>query len=380
MPAISPRSTRPLAALLGLAALSSGCAMELPDARLIIDRRVLAIRTEVTGTLIPDEGETPKAQALPFETVTVTPFVVDPNGPVDPEDIDAVWLACQLGPGQGLFSCLQDAMPVALDELSECETPSFEDLGDIENLPEPASPCIIDRAPIPEYGVPLAANTLIGGSIELTMIAGSEDGTTTERCANELLSGEFELPNDCLFALQRLDVGPIEQLALLAEMFGVELPGFEAPDPEDIPEPDRHPRISEIRVGQVEDGEQVGEVEVVSSGARVQAPLGATLQIEVDSPEEDLQTFLIPVNNGASFDERDEAYSGDWFRTWGTFLAGTSDDPQSFNRWTLEPGSQDETERPVDDLARLFYVVRDGRQGVNWFWLEVEVEDPAEDP
>jgi hypothetical protein len=25
----------------------------------------------------------------------------------------------------------------------------------------------------------------------------------------------------------------------------------------------------------------------------------------------------------------------------------------------------------------MYYVVRDGRQGVNWFWFELEVTDPV---
>lgn len=363
-------------------AMTTGCAMELPDPRLIIKHRVLAIRTEVTGTLLPEDPELadrPKAEALPFETVTLDPFIVNADGPVDPESLDLVWIACQLTPGQGLFACLQDAMPLKLEDIPACESPGFADIdfSDFENLPEVASPCVIGREGRPEYDVPISASVFISGSIELTMIGGVPDGTDTDTCARELLSGEFDLPNDCLFAVQRLNVGPLEQLALLAEMFGAEIPGLEAPDPEDVPEADRHPRISEIRVGSVnDDGEQVGNAQTIVSGDTVSFPLGATLQVEVDSPEEDLQTFLIPVNNGESFEERSEGYAGDWFLTWGLLLAGTSDDPSSYNQWTLEQGSQDEDERPPNDRARMYYVVRDGRQGVNWFWFEVEVTDP----
>jgi hypothetical protein len=42
----------------------------------------------------------------------------------------------------------------------------------------------------------------------------------------------------------------------------------------------------------------------------------------------------------------------------------------------LTPGEQDETETPPDDIARMYYVVRDGRQGVNWFWFELETTLP----
>jgi hypothetical protein len=378
---MTARRTVTFAALSLGAVIMSACAQDLPEPNLIINHRVLAIRTAVTTPLIPDPDPmvdllTPKAQALPFETVEITPFIVNPEGPVDPEQLDIVWIACELTLGQGLFACLQEAMPLSLDELPECSEPSLDELmGD--ELPEFENPCLIAREGTPEFVVPLSANVFIGGSLELTMIAGVPDGTSTDDCAAELLRGEYDLPNDCLFAVQRLNVGPIEQLLVLAQMFGIEIPGFEVPDPEDVPDADRNPRITEVRVGLVdEEGEQIGDAFIIPQGGMVEAPRDATMQIEIDSPEEDLQTYLVPVNNGESYEERSETYDGAWFRTWGTMLSASSDDPSSFNRWTLTQGEQDEGETPVEDRARLYYVVRDGRQGVNWFWFEVQVVEP----
>lgn len=366
-----------------LAALALGCAMDLPEPGLIISTRVLAIKTTVTQPLIPDpaDAETPKAQALPFETVTIEPFVVGPLGPIDPESIDPVWIACELTAGQGLFACIQDAMPIALDEIPECEAPNFADLMDLSELPEPVSPCLIGRSGVPEYTVPISANVFIGGAIELTMIAGDPAGTSTDECARQLLGGDYELPNDCIFAVQRLSVGPLEQLLLLADMFGAPIEGFEVPDPEDVPDPDRHPRISEVRVSLVgEDGEPIDEGTPIVAGDLVEVPLASVLRVDVVSPEDDLQTFPVAVNNGESFEDRDESYAGSWFRTWGTLLAGSSDDPASYNEWAFAPGEQDPEDvlAPPDERARLYYVVRDGRQGVNWFWFEVATTEPLE--
>ena len=371
------------AAVLGGAGGAAGCAMDLPDARVIISHRVLAIQTAVVasvypGAVDPDPDAPTKAQALPFETVEITPFLVNEDGEVDPDSLDIVWLACELTPGQGLFACLQDAMPLALDDIPECVAPSFDVFmsEDLE-LPELDSPCVIGREGTPEYVVPFAANVFVGGSMELTMIAGVPGGTATDVCAAELLAGNYDLPDDCLFAVQRLNVGPVEVLLSFAASFGFEIPGFEVPDPEDVPEPDQNPRITEVRVGIIgEDGEQVGDAVVMDYGGTFTAPRESLLQIEVDSPAEDLQTFQIPVNNGESFEDRDEAYQGDWYRTWGRFLSGSSDDPMSYNQWTLSQGDQDETEIPPEDKARVYYVVRDGRQGTNWFWFEVDVTEP----
>jgi hypothetical protein len=377
MPESMPRR-RSLALLVALAG-AAGCAQDLPDERLIISHRVLAIRTAVTASLVPDaelDADRPKAQALPFETVEITPFIVNQDGEVDPDSLDVIWLACELTPGLGLFACVSDSFPTTLADIPDCEVPDINELSGTE-LPEMVSPCLIAREGSPEYIAPLTANVFVGGAIELTMIAGVPGGTSTDECAKQLLGDEYDLPNDCLFAVQRLSMGPVELLVQLAADFGVEIPGIEVPDPEDVPEPDRNPRITEVRVGIIdEEGMQVGDAQVVPYGGMFSAPLGAVLQIEVDSPEEDLQTFLIPVNNGESYEERDEAYQGDWYRTWGEFLSGSSDDPMSYNLWTLVQGEQDEMETPPGDRARLYYAVRDGRQGVNWFWFEVEVTEP----
>lgn len=373
------------ATLATLASLALGCATDLPEQGLIISTRVLAIKTTVTTPLIPDDAdaETPKAQALPFEVVTIEPFVVGPEGPIEPDSIDPVWIGCELRAGQGLFACIQAAMPLTLDELPECVAPSFADLEDTTALPEPVSPCLIGRTGMPEYTVPLSANVFIGGAIELTMIAGSPTGTSTDDCARELLSGDYELPDDCIYAVQRLSVGPIEQLLALAAMFGVPLEGFEVPDPEDIPEADRHPRITEVRVNlQDPEGEPVGESTPINLGDVVEVPLGVTMRIDVVSPAEDLQVFPVAINNGESFEDRDEAYSGHWYRTWGTLLAGGSDDPESWNEWNFVPGAQDPKDEPAppDERAILYYVVRDGRQGVDWFWFEVATVELEPDP
>lgn len=379
---VTPMTARFVLVGLTLSLSLSGCALDLPDPRLVIKHRVLAIQTAVTVPLIPDpdpqvDALTPKAQALPFETVEITPFIVNPEGPVDPDSLDMLWIACELTPGQGLFACLQAAMPLTVDELPECSEPSLADLM-VDELPESESPCLIAREGSPEYVVPLSANAFIGGSIELTMIAGIPNGTPTDTCAAEVLRGDHDLSDDCLVAVQRLSLGPIEQLAIVAESFGVELPGFEAPDPDDVPEPDRNPQITEIRVGIVADGEQIGNAAIIESGDVVSVPREAILQVEVDSPEANLQTYAIPVNNGESFEARDETYQGDWYRTWGTLLSGTSDDPSSYNQWTLSQGEQDEEQTPPGDRALIYYVVRDGRQGVNWMWFELQVGEPLE--
>jgi hypothetical protein len=360
-----------------LTAALVACADELPQEGLIVTTRVLAIRADVTVSIVDegDEFETTRAQALPFETVHITPFIVSPDGPVDPADTDPVWLACELGPGQGLFGCISAAFPTDLDELEACPIPSFEDLQGEEPPPFP-SPCIIARTGAPDFVVPVAPAVFTGGSFELTMIASTPGGTSTDACAEPFLGGDHELPNDCIYAVQRLTLGPVERLALLAQELGFEFPGVEAPDPEDVPEGDRNPRISAFDVSVLDDAGEPGEPTAVADGATLMATLLEILRLDVVSPEEDLQTYPISVNNGESFEERVENYGGRWYRTWGRTLSDFSDDPESYNEWTLSPGSQDETEAPPEGRAWLYYVVRDSRAGVAWHSFAIEVDEP----
>lgn len=370
-------------------AFGTACGGELPISERIATTRVLAVRSQVIASpLMPDGPElAPRCEALPFETVRLTPWVVTPEGPLgldNQENFDPLWIACNLTPGRGLFACIKDAFPTSLADIPACPEPSLTDLaGGFDALPEMRGPCILpdDGSPDGEqdFTVPLAGNLLLGGDIEVTMISRSPGSPTTTECAAPFLADESELPNDCLYAVQRVSVGPTERLLALAGMFGVELPPElgEPPDPEDIPDSDRNPRIQDFRVLLIHPDADDEDLGPQPRGAVIQAAPGDTLKILTNAPETDLQEYLVPINGGADGSEpRTETYDGSWFRTWGTLLANSSDDPMSMDDWTMKRGSQDETETAPDGRATLYYVLRDGRQGVDWWWISVEVAAP----
>jgi hypothetical protein len=348
----------------------------------VIDARVLAIRTEVTAPLpgvdAPDQA--PRAQALPLETVKVTPFIVGPDGPYEPEEFSPVWIACELSPGLGTLSCIDAATPIALPDLPECADVDLMTLLAGEDLPEFVSPCVLSRETAPEFVVPFAPSFFVGGSLELTMVAGTPGGTQSEACAEPFLNGDYALPDDCLYAVQRVNVGPIERLFLLASEFGMEIEGLELPDPESVPDGDRNPRITRLEFEITDAGGAVGPRTEIDPGGTIPAPPGSTVRVYTTSPEEDLQVYPVDVNNGESSEEKTETYEGDWYRTWGELLETGSDDPESYNDWILTPGRQDDGERPPDDRAFLYYVLRDGRQGVNWWTLALETPAPRPQP
>lgn len=370
-----------LIAALGLCA-APGCGDPLPSSRQITSTRVLAMRSEVIGPLFPemDPDAALRCQALPFETVRLTPFIVDPTGPIEPQAIEPLYIACNLNASQGLFACLRSAIPTDLASIPECPLPSFVDLDPEAEAPaEPPSPCIVPADGsddgLQDLTIPFATTLIAGGDVEVTMIGHMEGGPSTTACADMLLSGDTELPNDCIFAVQRVSVGPIEALLLLASMFGVELPPElvgELPAPEDVPDGDRNPRIESFSASVLRPDGSLEELGQLSPGDTITAALGDVIQFTTTAPEGDLQTYPVQVNNGESTEDKNEAYDARWFVSWGELLSGTSDDPTSVNDWSLTPRlEQEEPERPEGDVGTLFYVVRDGRQGVDWWWLHL---------
>lgn len=379
-------------ALLATSALLSlgtslACAPDLPSAQRIAEPRILALRADVVGPLFPDEADDlgARCEALPFEKVRLTPFMAAPEGALDVAgpDFDPIWIACNLGFGEGLFACLKGALPLALDDLPVCPTPSFADIDPTSmELPDSPSPCRLPDDGSPDgrqdLVVPLAANLLIGGDLEVTMISRGPGSPDTRACADALLGAAADLPNDCIYAVTRVPVGPTERMLALAEMFGVMLPPQlgEAPDPEDIPDSDRNPRIATFNVTRIDPEGNATDLGEQPRGATVDVRLGDTLRIDTTTPEVDLQSYLVPINAGAGgggSETQQERLDGSWYRTWGVLLAGGSDDPKSYNEWTMELGKDDEEESPPEGRATLYYVLQDSRSGVDWWWLNANV-------
>ncbi len=376
------RSRLPLlgAALATLGVLGVGCGMDLPQRNRVISIRPLALKVTVTGPLAPEEPDAlPRAQALPLEQVTLQPFFGGPEGPVPADTLEPIWLACSNSPGLALGDCLQgviDEGEIGVDDIPECDQVDFAML-DFEELPAPQNPCFFGAGEAePAFTVPLNTTLLSGGEMEIHFIAGNPGVRTSQECLEARFRGEETFPDTCLLMTQRISIGPIENLILLAGEFGVDL-GFPEPDPESIPEPDRHFEIVRFQVGEAdEDNQFVDEPVDVAFGEIIEVPAGRPLRIEVEQPEDQLQTYPIPAENDTTVD-RDEYYQAQWFRTWGSLLGDTSDDPVSFTVYTFGKGSQDETDVPPTDneTAYVYYVVRDSRAGVAWYWFGLQAAE-----
>lgn len=374
-PSTAIRSASALAVLLGS---TVGCGMGLPFEERIAGLRPLALRVEVDD---PSAGEDDpvKAEALPFDTVRAVPFFVDVEGPLElpaiAETLEPRWIVCNLAPIEGLGSCLANAAPLQPADVPECPAVDVSAIDpESGELPMFPSPCEVTggTAAQPEFVVPLDINYLFGGDIELTMVGHLPDSGDTDRCYEQLLDGGTEADSSCLFVTQRVAVGPDGVLTDLASQLGLpEIEGIgDVPDP--LPAPDTHPRIQSFVVRELDaEGNELAVFQP-QRGEVINVSAGNQLDIETQAPEGDLQTFPIPTEDG--FVDEDEAYDGRWYTTWGTLLSDSSDDPLSLNSWTLERGEQDEEgDLPPGGRATMFYVLRDGRQGVDWWWFHAEV-------
>lgn len=344
------------------------CDGDLPDRYRVVETRILAARLAVDG----DEADDARVEVLPEEVLTIEPLLVDPSGRIPPARVDALWLACTISPGQAPFACIAQGFPRDLDAVPRC--PAIEPSASWIDVPEFPSPCVVPqrRDGTAVLGVPPVPTLLASGALELTFIAGSPGGTSTDRCADELLAGAYDVPTDCMYGVHLAPVGPADALVERAAERGVVLP----PVPTlEVAQADRNPRITSFTAAVRTGDDRRTEPVEIDRGAILEVRRGDTLELQTVAPREDLQRFGVPVNGGTSLDVATEAYTGRWYVTWGELVSDLSLDPESTNAWTIEATSDDDDAGPPDGVAHLMYVVRDGRSGVAWWWFGVRVVD-----
>ncbi|MBV1861783.1 MAG: hypothetical protein KUG77_25410 [Nannocystaceae bacterium] len=353
---------------------AGGCGEGLPPYEKVAEHRILSAPVRVTGPYESPpvrEGFT-RAEAFPGETVQVRPFAVSQEGIVDPGDLDLRWIACELFAGRGALGCLSQAFPTQLDRLPECDFQTLEVA--VETGPRMlASPCVLPPGAVAEFAVPVSNGVLSGADIELTAVGSTPGGTPSEDCAADFLAGKGNVPDDCLYAVQVVDLVGSARLFEWAGSVGLETDGVAPVDPTAADETDLHPHISSFRVGvQLESGADPDLVDIPLGGEFI-VRAGQTIRIEVASPEDELQDFSVAVNDGTQAEAAREAYAGQWFITWGSLLSADSQDPASFNEWTLQ-AVDDDAQEPAGGVAYLYYVVRDGRNGASHWWFSLRFD------
>ena len=379
----SRANPRTVPLLVVIAALTA-CAGELPGPEDITYTRVLALRVEVEEE--PPAGEGQRSEALPLETVSITPWIVDPDGPLDTAAIEAlepIWLACNALPRADLGTCLGVTRPLDASDIPDCVAPTipaaaaFPPATDADEppfgdeLPESPSPCRLTAGTParPELTVPLVPSFLFGGDIEITMVASADSDTSSGDCLADYLEKADSLADACMFSTQRVAIGPDGQLLALAEMLGFDITDL-GPIPDEIPEPDRNPTITSFRSGVNEDDGGSVRYTEVPFGSTLVLEAGQTLDMLTEVDPDDLQTYLVPQDNGETFTDREETVYGMWFKTWGRLLANDSQEVESYNAWRAI--ADDDSDVP--EFVNIYYVLRDSRHGVDWWWFRVELD------
>ncbi len=364
--------------VLGLAA--GGCGAGLPDPDFIAHPRILALDAVVEAPADPVLGT--RAEAMPFESVRLTPHLADPDGPFDPQSIAALdpqWFACTLRPGQGVGGCLLDARPLAPAAIPACPAPDAVDPGALDPSDpssfESPTPCRLTEGPpeAPTLPVFLDPLFLLGGDLEVAFVAGLGGAYDTDRCVADLLSEPgTPLSYDCLVGVRRLAIGPDSTLAALAESFGVPAPGPPPPDPPETP--DFNPVLDAITVTVSGQG---GPFEI-ASGELVEAPIGALLEVVVSVTPDSAQDYLIVVDDAGTprYETRTERLTGDFSSTWGYIEFGDSQGLEHRNQWTLMQAEEQDPKLP-GDVVHLFVVVRDDRTGATFVKIPVRLTGPG---
>lgn len=307
------------------------CTFDLPDSTAIDYRRTLAIQTRVVEPPEDPSVTQTRAEVRPMETLELTALVADPDGLVDVEAaLDPIWIACERVSGQPSFACLDEALPLTLADLPGCDLAEF--------------PCLAGRAPRLTFTVPTIT---AGASLDFTMIAATADGARdSDGCAGPLLAGDTDPPNDCMFAVHNVVIGP--------------LPGVEA---------NRNPDV-DVEANLLDASGEVVESLGTVGGTAVAVP--SNRRLELIGVARDPQAYEIPIIEDGELvgaERVEESFSGVWLRTGGEFeqggLGGGGGPFAGDGLETVWSGDRD---------ATLILVVRDGRGGVGWTVVDVSVD------
>ena len=263
-----------------------GCSAPQPNPWWLVEHvEPLAVRLEVIaeGPWATDPpGRRRFADPLPLDTVQVTPFVVDPDGPVSLEDLDAAWVLCDFNDG----TCLDDlALRGSLPACEVAEPYRFESclLGR-----GPRATFTFGLPPVPEEPITTLAGLRFGHRYR--MIAGIPGVEETDVCIERLRRRESMF--DCIMMAGSVSFGPVHRMVEVMTDLGAEVwvPPEEL-DPREFR--NRHPEIERFFVTNLDTDTWT----TVPSGGTLEVEPGTRLSLEWLEDEEDRDKM--PVAEGA---------------------------------------------------------------------------------
>lgn len=353
----------------GLLCGLAGCLPEGAPPWLVDHAIVASIRFDVVvpGPYSPSSPREDRsiASLMPGDRLRATPFLVGPEGVIDPERVEPAWFYCRT------TRCWLD---LALPEAPRaCKV---ESVGSTDT-------CALGRAGAPELklGEMISLVDLFLDPPALFMIAGTPGGESTDECVARLreLDTRGETLQRCILIMEPLPLGPLWRLMVLAGFAGLpdalSLAGI-TPEVQ-AAEPALYPAVLpfELTITGV-DG--VTRERLAVDGASVAVARGE--QVEIFAPVDvfDAQIYyqaLVGSGVDVVFQAGFESFTSTWLFT--------ADVAPSY----AGPGGGDELPTgttavqqvwfsiPEDapDTIHGYYLLGDGRSEV-WAWLRFEVE------
>lgn len=334
--------TRRRTTLLVLTA-ATACTPALDPPWVLARARELGMRVEVVAQgpygLSLDDTRPSVNEALPLDTVEITPFVAGPDGEVAVGDLDPQWYLCRepascllLAEPNALPPCdVEFLLPEQTCALSGDDTLTLT-LGDFTPAETPEAVFAINSPP------------------SVGLVASTDQGPGTDACLGAI--GARESLEGCLWTERTLSLGSVGEVVESLELLGYELELSESLVPLLGVPRNHNPSVQEFQVT------VDGEATMHATGSTVVVPRRAAVVVQYLPSDDDIDRYEVEID-GATVQLEDQL-GGRWFAS----REVTEFDDRGINSLVW----QAERTEPV----RIHFVVRDDRRAEAWGWLDFE--------
>jgi hypothetical protein len=329
--------------------VAAACTPEIDPAWLVTSPRELALEVEVVaqgpyGERIVPGPRTPR-DALPLDTVSLRPAVVDVDGPLDPDRLEGAWFSCS-----GLGNCL------VREEVANRPACTGDEI-------QPEKPCrfadggtaSLTLASIPTVLPPELTSVfdLISGPT-VAFVGSPAGGPGVDVCLARL--DARERLDGCLMMERALGIGPLGELVELLDALGID-PGIDGDAVTLLAAPRNHnPAVEQLRVT------YGGESRVVPAGDTITVPADEAIVLTVETSDADLDAYEVLLGEATAL------VSDDLSAQWSFDREVDLEEAPPGELWVRwRAGS-------VTGTVRAYAVLRDSRSGEAWGWLDLEIE------
>ena len=348
---------------LGLVVGAAGCLPEGAPPWLVDHAIVASIRFDVieAGPYSPASPRDDRAIAslMPGDRVRATPFLVGPDGPIDPEVVEPAWFYCRT------TRCYGD--------LTAAEGPRACDVEAVGST----SSCALGRAGTAELelGELRSLVDLFLDPPALLMVAGTPGGTSTAACVQRLreLDERGETLQRCILLMEPLPLGPLWRLMVLAGFAGLPdaLPLVAITPEVQAAEPALYPAVLpfELTITGV-DG--VVRERIAIDGASVEVARGEHVEIHAPVDVFDAQIYYQALL-GSEFRPFDPYQSNYLLEASGSYFIGTTEVAGVLSHISRHLGDRPKRLAVAENSLGPRVMHRFGTESAVWFDVRADV-------